>query len=151
MGSLHLAFTLYMNITEHFTWHEMLYLPSWQVEHIPSEDEKTNLLKLANKMEEIRTLLGKSINVHVTLRPILNNPDSPHNTEDYNKAVKGATHSAHKVGLAMDWDCGEDCDVTREFLVPHLEALNVRMEQNKGGNWVHIDLIPPNPNRYFIP
>lgn len=140
-----------MNITQHFAWSEFLYLPQWKVEHIPSEDEKANIILLVNKMEEIRSLLNKPINIHCGIRPILNNKDSEYNGKDYNEFVKGAKQSAHKIGLAADWDANEDCDITRAFLLPYLEQLNIRMENKEKSGWIHIDLEKPNPNRFFIP
>ena len=138
-------------VSPHFTVRELTYLPSWQVCHIPTESEKNNLTALANKMEELRSFLALPINVHCAIRPILNNVNSGRNGQDYNTFVGGAPKSAHIVGLALDWDCGQDCDETRYVLNPQLENFNIRMENNPKSNWVHIDLMPPNPNRFFIP
>lgn len=110
-------------------------------------------------MDSVRDLLNaqygsdKGINVHVTIRPTsVNSPGSIHNEGNYNILVGGAAHSAHISGLAMDWDFGMmNCDEIRAKVLPELDRLGLRMENAPGTNWVHLDLNPPNPNRYFIP
>lgn len=140
-------------ITPHFTVKDALWLPSWQVLHQPSEAEKANLFKLMNKMEEIREYLGRPINVHVTLRPLsVNAPGSPYHGRNYNAAIGGAPKSAHTLGLAMDFNpYSMTCDDARAALERELVPMNIRMENKPASNWVHIDLMPPNPNRYFKP
>ena len=141
------------NITDNFTVHELTYLPSWQIHHTPSQDEKQNLYNLALKMEEIREFLGKAINVHVAIRPtVVNCPNSPYNGRNYNAIVGGAPKSAHIYGLAMDFNPYEMiCDEARLLLEPQLATMNIRMEKRPGSSWVHCDLFLPSPNRYFIP
>lgn len=130
-------------ISNHFTVHEATWLPTWN--RMANETDglddtvKANLIKLCLAMDIVRDFIGKPINVHVTYRP-----------PAYNKLIGGATHSAHVLGLAMDFDCGENCDDTRQKLIPMLESWNMRLE-NHNGPWCHLDLMPPNPNRYFIP
>lgn len=135
----------------HFTWREALYLPSWNCCHIPSIDEQNNIIKMAATMDKVRRFLNKPISVHCWIRPILNNPNSPHHGEDYNKFKGGATSSAHKTGNAVDWDCGEDCDVTRAKLLSKLAEYRLRMENKQHSDWVHLDTrtVPVGGNRYF--
>ncbi len=147
-----------MNIPgcSHFTLRDALLLPSWGVQHTPSPSEMANLIKTFQKLEQIRMFLGgNAINVHCAIRPILNCPGSPHHGESYNSFVGGATHSAHIVGLAVDWSpVGLSCDDAKALLLPKLEEFNVRMEDNgAGANWVHCDLapVPPGGNRFFKP
>lgn len=139
-------------ISNHFSVKETCWLPSWQVMHIPSEDEKQNILKQAAKMDLIRDFLGVPIRVHCWIRPILNNPNSEHNGQDYNALVKGAKNSAHKIGLATDYDAeGLNCDDVRAKLEPMLEQWQIRMEKMPGGNWIHNDCAPVIATRYFNP
>lgn len=141
-------------LSKHFTVGEALYLPSWKVYHIPSEDEKANLLRHAQNMDKIREFLGVPLNVHCWIRPVLNNPDSPHHGEDYNAFVKGAKNSSHKLGLATDYDAkGLSCDDVRAKLEPKLEEFGMRMERMPGGNWTHNDSadLAPGGHRFFIP
>lgn len=138
----------------HFTWGEFLWLKSWQVHHIPSPIEIANLTTLAIKMESVRALFSKSINVHVAIRPILNNPASVHHGENYNALVGGALNSAHKDGRAIDFDVvGISCDDARSQLEPFLEPYGMRMEKKPGSNWLHLDFaqVPPGGHRYFLP
>ena len=142
-------------ISKHFTVKEALWLPSWQVMHIPSEEEKANILKHAANMDKIREFLGASLNVHCWIRPgALNNPNSDKNGQDYNAFVKGAKNSSHKLGLATDYDAsGLNCDDVRAKLEPKLEEFGLRMERMPNGPWVHNDSasVPVGGNRYFIP
>ena len=139
-------------ISKHFTVKEACYLPSWDVMHIPSEDEKQNIVKHAAKMDLIRDYLGVPLSVHCWMRPILNNPESEHNGQDYNALVKGAKNSAHKVGLATDYNAeGLNCDEVRAKLESKLEEWDLRMEKNPGSDWVHNDSAPVISTRYFIP
>ena len=140
-------------ISEHFTVGEVLFLPKWKVYHIPSEIEKKNILKAAEKMELIRSYLNCPLNVHIWLRPILNNESSPYHREDYNAFIKGAKASAHKIGLAVDFSPKSlTCLEAKQLLLVKLEEFNIRLEDNGDeANWLHIDLNPPINNRFFKP
>ena len=139
-------------ISKHFTVKEALWLPSWKVMHIPNEEEKQNILKQASKMDLIRDFLGVPIRVHCWIRPVLNSPASEYHGRDYNAFVHGAKNSAHKVGLATDYDAeGLNCDDVRAKLEPKLEEWQIRMEKMPGGNWVHNDCAPVIVYRYFNP
>ena len=140
------------SISKHFSVKEALWLPSWGVMHIPSEEEKANILEQAAKMDLIRDFLGVPVRIHCWIRPILNNPNSEYNGQDYNALVKGAKNSSHKIGKATDYDAeGLNCDDVRSKLEPMLEEWQIRMERMPGGNWVHNDCGPVASNRYFIP
>jgi zinc D-Ala-D-Ala carboxypeptidase len=141
-------------VSKFFTTAEVLWLPSWQVMHVPSEDEKNNILKQAAKMDLIREFLGTPIKIHSWIRPILNNPSSEHHGQDYNAFVKGAKNSAHKIGLATDWDAGEKCidTINKILFAKKLEEFNLRMENNgPDPSWIHIDCAPVIVYRYFNP
>lgn len=138
-------------VSKYFTVKELTFLPSWGVYHLPSAQEKENLTKLALVMDAIRDELNLPINVHVSIRPTsVNCTDPKWQGQNYNKAIGStALKSAHISGLAMDFSCGENCDETRKKILPLLDKLNIRMEKNPGNAWVHVDLMPPNPIRYF--
>jgi uncharacterized protein YcbK (DUF882 family) len=133
-------------LTEHFSWHEALYLPQWDREGEEkdglSEGVKRNLRTLFSKMELIRSLVASPIKVHCAWRPV-----------EYNKLVKGASNSAHIQGMACDFSVsGLSCDQVREMIVPHLEEWNLRMENLPGSSWVHVDFRQVGPGgRYFKP
>lgn len=133
----------------HFTWAEALWLPSWKCYHIPSEEEKDNLIKVFQKMELIRNYLDSPINIHVAIRPILNNPTSNYHGQDYNILVSGAPNSAHKIGAAVDWHpIKMSCDEAKAKLISQLKDFDIRLEKDTT-SWIHIDILQPNPNRYF--
>jgi zinc D-Ala-D-Ala carboxypeptidase len=135
-------------VSNHFSVHECLWLPTWN--RMANESDglddnvKTNLITLCSKLDQLRDVLNKSINVHVTLRP-----------EAYNQLIGGAPNSAHKYGKACDFDVeGMNCDDVRQYILDNkvLEILNLRMEQKPGSNWVHLgNDWQPGHNRYFIP
>lgn len=104
-------------------------------------------------MDEVRDYLEKPINVHCAIRPVVTRcQGSAYSGRNYNAAVGGAPESAHTRGLAMDFSCpGVTCDEVRYLLLEKLEPYNIRMENKPGALWVHIDLMPPHPNRFFKP
>lgn len=142
-------------VTENFTVRELCWLPSWGIMHQPNEEEQANLLKLANKMEEIREFIGKAINVHVAIRPSsVNCPGSGYHGRNYNSSVGGAPNSAHQKGLAMDLNFySMTCDEARYILERELIKFDLYMERKPGSSWVHLNLEDgvKRSNRYFIP
>lgn len=137
------------HMTPHFTVHEATYLPSWRIHHLPTEAEQAEILLTAQKMEDIRIILGKPIIVTCWIRPEstspLGQPSSPYRGRSYNRAVPGAAlHSAHIPGMAVDFVVpGMTCDAVRDILRPRLTELGICLEDMKGYGWVHIDRYPP--------
>lgn len=129
-------------VTPNFTVKECLWLPRWSRLHTPTEQEKSNLIRLCNLMQKVRGILGdRSITVHCMIRP-----------QEYNTLIGGAKKSAHLKGLACDFSIkNENCDNIRTLLIPHLVRLNCRMENMPGANWVHVDLSPVMTTRFFKP
>jgi hypothetical protein len=136
-------------VSKYFTVKEMIFLPSWN--RMANEADglndqvKANLIDLAKCMDVVRETFGKPINVHVTYRPL-----------EYNKAIKGALHSAHTDGAAMDFDiAGMNCDDARKQINDQglLDQWRMRMEDMPGGNWVHLDRRQPpaGGHRFFKP
>jgi hypothetical protein len=143
-------------ISEHFTVGEATYLPSWDTYHIPSDIEKENILKTAEKMELIREFLNSlPIHIHCWIRPkIVNSPKSHYHAKNYNAAVGGAPGSAHPEGLAVDFHVSKmTCSEVRAVLQPKLVDFDIRMEDINSEGWVHIDLRKPLPkkSRFFKP
>lgn len=133
-------------ISDHFTVRESIWLPSWNRMATPedglNDEVNENLIYLFHAMDKIREFIAKPIRVHVAYRPV-----------EYNREIGGARASAHIIGKAVDWDCGEFCDETRMRLISMLKVWDVRMENRQGSNWVHIDTMPvvDGGNRYFYP
>lgn len=144
-------------VSEHFRVHESLWLPSWRIYHDPSDEEKSEIVKTAEKMEHIRALFSSPIFVHCWIRPLrVNAPDTKWHGENYNRAIGStSTRSAHIFGKAVDFHVGgmqgpEKCDLARQMMVPHLEEWDIRMEDIHGG-WIHIDTNPVGHRRFFKP
>lgn len=141
-------------ISPHFTVHDATYLPTWGVHHGPSDVEKDNILKTAEKLELIREYLGDHpVNVNCWIRPMMANcPGTRFDGKNYNLMVGGAVGSAHIRGLACDFTVSTiTCNEVRAQLESKLEEFNIRMEKKLNASWIHVDLFPANPNRYFIP
>ena len=140
-------------ISRHFTVHEALFLPSWGIYHEPFELEQAAILRTAQWLDRVRDFVGRPIKVHCWLRPgKVNCPGTTWHGRDYNAAIGGAPKSAHRLGRAVDWSCGEDCATTRTKLKPKLEEWGLRME-DVTGQWVHLDDMPVGPSgkRFFKP
>lgn len=160
-------------ISKYFTVKDALWLPSWSVAHVPSEEEKANILRVAKKLDIVREFLNEPLTVHVWMRPgQVNAPGTEWHGKDYNtyvyetfvwkgltaeqKANKVAPNSPHKNGDAVDFSVQgkrtpKDCNNYRAKLVPKLEEWDVRLENNKDGNWLHIDVRPVKNSRFFNP
>ena len=144
-------------VSEHFRVHEVVWLPSWRVYHVPSDEEKQEVVKIARAMDQIRKLVAAPVVVHCWIRPTqVNAPDSRHDGQNYNLFVGSqALRSPHIFGRAVDFHVAghtgpEGCHKIRELLLPHLEEWEIRMEDNRGG-WIHVDTNPVGRRRLFAP
>lgn len=141
-------------ISKYFTVHEATYLPSWDIYHTPSEEEKKEILKLAKIMDIIRERLGKPVHVHVWIRPkSVNCHNCDRHGQDYNLFIGSqSTQSGHIFGQAVDFSVGgiSDFNSLRQIILPWLEELNIRMEDIQG-NWIHLDTKPVGNARFFKP
>ncbi len=147
-------------ISKYFTVEEAIMLREWK--RLANESDglndkvKANLIKVFTEvMDPIRELLGKPVFIKSAYRP-----------SAYNVAIGGATFSAHMAAneyAAVDFwtdqdgdgdKDGKDCDDIKAILMPLLEKMNIRMEDNgTGARWVHVDnkLLPAGGNRFFKP
>lgn len=144
-------------ISKYFKVKEATYLPSWKMYHIPSKQEKKDIVEFAKKMDKIREIVGKSIIVHVWIRPKkVNNPDHKRHGQDYNVFIGSKSKtSGHITGIAVDFHVDGYkspalCHEIRQKILPHLEELGLRMEDIKGP-WIHIDSKPVKHKRFFKP
>lgn len=161
-------------VSKYFTVKEVLYLPNWNTYHVPSEEEKANIIKMAEVMDKVREFINKPIKVHCWIRP--NKANCPgfdpfiikldpkakdYITKktalavlDYNSFIGStAKRSPHIFGKAVDWSCGEDCNITRQKLMSKLEEFNMCMEDIPG-QWIHLDIYEPaihGGKRFFKP
>jgi len=142
-------------ISKHFSVREAVYLSKWG--RLAYEGDGLNdhvkacILKMAYKMDTVRDYLGVPIIVHRWYSP-----------KGYNALVGGAKGSKHmSMGdhSAVDFHCriqgaksnAEACDTIRAALEPKLVELQLRMEQNHGAGWVHLDDAEIILMRYFRP
>ena len=144
-------------ISKYFNVREATFLPSWNAFHIPSEEEKKEIVKLAKKMDIIRELVGKAIVVHVWIRPkVANIPNHKRDKQDYNLFIGSTSKkSAHIFGKAVDFHVSGQVSKNqnanmRKKIKPLLKELDIRME-NIDGKWIHLDTNPVGYKRFFKP
>lgn len=132
-------------VTEHFKISDCLMLHSWNRlandQDGLTDEIKSNLISLCQKIEQVRVILNCPINVHCMFRSV-----------QYNEQVlKSLPHDVHSMGLAIDFDCNGHHTIQeiKEILEPLLEQLDIRMEKGTG-TWIHLDMHPVGPSgRYF--
>ena len=146
-------------ISDYFSVGEALYLPRWErlanEQDGLSDESKTALALLFQKMDKVRELLCVPIIVHVSYRPLA-----------YNTLIGGAIDSSHIARLIgsyyvaacdfhplLDYATqGEKCDAGKRMLTSQLDTLGLRMENNqKGSSWIHLDTHPVVDSRFFNP
>jgi hypothetical protein len=81
-----------MNLTEHFTLEELTHTDHRQFDNTPNDAELANLTRLAEFLEQVKTLLGN--------KPIMVN--SAFRSKLVNDAVGSKDSSQHRVGCAAD-------------------------------------------------
>jgi uncharacterized protein YcbK (DUF882 family) len=81
-----------MNLTEHFTLEELTHTDHREFENNPNIDEVANLNRLAEFLEQVKTVLGG--------KPIMIN--SAFRCKQINDAVGSKDTSQHRIGCAAD-------------------------------------------------
>jgi zinc D-Ala-D-Ala carboxypeptidase len=105
--------------------------------NLPSDAALANLTRLADVLEDVRTLLGGV--------PIL--ISSGYRCEQVNDACGGAKNSAHISGLACDFSApafGPPYDICVK-LQPHMHELGIDQLIYEFDAWVHLGLSASNP------
>jgi len=152
-------------ISKHFTVKDAIWLNS--LNRLATADDglddavKEKIVQFFNdRVEPVRVILNIPMYSKSCFRP-----------EFYNKQIGGARLSCHRFMVqsdgkrygAFDFWCdadgdgdkdGADCDEIKKRLMPEIEDLGVRMEDNGwGAKWVHIDdkPVPENGLRFFKP
>jgi zinc D-Ala-D-Ala carboxypeptidase len=81
-----------MNLTDHFTLEELTHTDHRTLNNTPNETEQANIQRLAEFLEELKTLLGG--------KPIMVN--SAFRSKAVNDAVGSKDTSQHRIGCAAD-------------------------------------------------
>ena len=81
-----------MQLSEHFTLEELTHTDHREIDNIPNDAEKNNLKRLAEFLEEVKTVLGG--------KPVMIN--SAFRCKQLNDAVGSKDTSQHRVGCAAD-------------------------------------------------
>jgi hypothetical protein len=81
-----------MNLTPHFTLEELTHTDHRELENTPNETELANIQRLAEFLEELKTVLGG--------KPIMVN--SAFRSKAVNDAVGSKDTSQHRIGCAAD-------------------------------------------------
>lgn len=132
-----------MKLTEHFTLDEMIHSDTALLngfDNTPNDEERLNLLHVAETMEKIRAILGnKPIRITSGFR-----------SERVNQAVGGVWNSAHRLGLACDFVCPSfgSPKAVAKAIAPHLNDLDIDqlIYENIGSAvWVHMGLSTSTP------
>jgi hypothetical protein len=117
--------------SQHFTWHEALWLPSYGRHANASEvtpDILKNIVRQAKALDRVRDHFKRSIVVHCWLRP-----------PAYNAKIGGATNSAHLRGAATDFHFeGLSAEAARRVLLADRSIYPGAGELDV--TWMHLDL-----------
>lgn len=81
-----------MNLSEHFTLEELTHTDHRELDNTPNDAERNNLNRLAEFLEQVKTVLGG--------KPIMVN--SAFRSKAVNDAVGSKDTSQHRVGCAAD-------------------------------------------------
>lgn len=129
-----------MNLSEHFTLEELVasqLATRQRIDNRPAPVIIENLRRVAAMLEHIRDLVDKPVMVSSGYRsPVLN------------KAVGGATSSAHLLGLAADITVP---GMTARALALRIRDSGIVLDQLiYEGTWVHVGLAEDNPRRQVL-
>jgi hypothetical protein len=124
-----------MNLTTHFTLEELTHTDHREYDNTPNEQELENLKRLANFLEQVKTVLGG--------KPIMVN--SAFRSKQVNDAVGSKDSSQHRVGCAADIRVPfmTPDEVVKAVIASNLEYDQLIREFSdpvKGGGWTHISV-----------
>ena len=116
-----------MNLSPHFTLAELTYTDHRQFDNTPTQNEISNLQRLANFLEQVKTVLGE--------KPIIVN--SAFRSKAVNDAVGSKDTSQHRIGCAADFRVP---GMTPDQVVKAIIAANLPFDQiiREFDRWTHI-------------
>ena len=118
-----------MNLTEHFTLEELTHTDHRTLDNSPNDNETANLKRLAEFLEQVKTLLGG--------KPIMVN--SAFRSKLVNDAVGSKDSSQHRIGCAADIRVP---GVTPDEVVQAVIASDLPYDQiiREFDRWTHISI-----------
>ena len=116
-------------MTEHFTLDELTHTDHRQLDNTPNETELANIQRLAEFLEELKTLLGG--------KPIMVN--SAFRSKAVNDAVGSKDTSQHRLGCAADIRVP---NMTPDQVVKAVIASSLEFDQviREFDRWTHISI-----------
>jgi len=128
-----------MLLSPHFSLEELTHTDHRTIENVPNSSEINNLKRVADLLEEVKTLLGG--------KPIIIN--SAFRCKELNDAVGSKDTSQHRVGCAADIRVPS---LSPDEVVKAVMASDINYDQlirefstPEGGGWTHIS-VPNNPS-----
>ena len=117
-----------MNLTENFSLEELTHTDHREFDNTPNDVELSNLTRLAEFLEQVRTLLGKPIFINSAFRSKL-----------VNDAVGSKDTSQHRVGCAADLRV---VGMTPNEVVKAIIASDLNFDQiiREFDRWTHISI-----------
>jgi hypothetical protein len=122
-----------VNLSEHFSYDELTNTSHRQFDNTPNADELANLKRLAEFLEQVKTVLGN--------KPIMVN--SAFRSKLVNDAVGSKDTSQHRIGCAADIRVP---NMTPDEVVKAVIAAGIGYDQiiREFDRWTHIS-VPNNP------
>lgn len=122
-----------MNLTEHFTLEELTHTDHREFDNVPNDAELENIKRLAEFLEQIKTVLGG--------KPIMVN--SAFRSKQVNDAVGSKDTSQHRIGCAADIRVPS---MTPDQVVKAIMASDLGYDQviREFDRWTHVS-IPNTP------
>ena len=118
-----------MNLSPHFTLEELTFTDHREFDNIPNDQELANLVRLAEFLEQVKTLLGG--------KPIMVN--SAFRSEKVNRAVGSKDTSQHRRGCAADIRVP---DMTPDEVVQTIMNSDLEYDQliREFDRWTHVSI-----------
>ena len=118
-----------MNLSPNFTLEELTHTDHRQFDNTPNESEMANLVRLANFLEEVKTVLGG--------KPVMIN--SAFRCKEVNDAVGSKDTSQHRIGCAADIRVPS---MTPDEVVKAVIASGINYDQviREFDRWTHISI-----------
>jgi hypothetical protein len=123
-------------LSEHFSYEELTHTDHRELDNTPNADELENLKRLAEFLEQVKTMLGG--------KPIMIN--SAFRSKAVNDAVGSKDTSQHRIGCAADIRIP---GMTPDEVVKSVIASDLQFDQviREFDRWTHISV----PNKKDIP